>query len=210
MNYPLDDYPLEEMEQKSVPWLAKDILDLDQLLKRLDKIPLTSEEETEEWRRKEKEKERVKGWKKRLKESGVPLAFYQACVQKEVDQRKLFSGMNQVKAGSWWFASSKKGKTFSACNLIAKELWKGRSGLYLKAFDLERELTSFRSKEELLRKCQRVPFLVVDDFEGMRMSVTSSCNFIAFLKKRNDSGLCSFIIMRERTFFAEQIERAVT
>lgn len=83
MNYPLDDYPLEEMERKSVPRLVKDILDLDQLLKGLDKIPLTSEEEKEEWRRKEKEKERVKGWEKRLKESGVPLAFYQACVQKK-------------------------------------------------------------------------------------------------------------------------------
>ena len=210
MNYPLDDYPLEEMERKSVPRLVKDILDLDQLLKRLDKIPLTSEEEKEEWRRKEKEKERVKGWEKRLKESGVPLAFYQACVQKKIVQCKLFPGMNQVKARSWFFASSKKGKTFSACNLIAKELWEGRRGLYLKAVDLERELSSFRPQEELLRKYQRVPFLVVDDFEGMRMSVNSSCNFIAFLKKRNDSGLCSFIIMRERTFFAEQIERATT
>lgn len=210
MNYPLDDYPLEEMERKSVPRLVKDILDLDQLLKRLDKIPLTSEEETEEWRRKEKEKERVKVWKKRLKESGVPALFYQACVQKRIDQRKLFSGMNQAKAGSWWFSSSQKGKTFSACHLIAKELWEGRSGVYLKAFDLERALSSFHPQEELLRKYQREPFLVVDDFEGMRMSVNSSCNFIAFLKKRNDAELCTFIIMRERTFFAEQIERATT
>lgn len=208
MNYPINDYPLEEMERKSVPKLVKDILDLDQLLKRLDKIPLTSEGETEEWRRKEKEKERVKVWEKRLKESGVPLVFYQACVQKKIDQCKLFLGMNQVKAGSWWFASSKKGKTFSACHLIAKELWKGRSGLYLKACDLERELVSFRPKEEFLRKYQSAPFLVVDDFEGVWMNAKSYSNYISFLKKRNDCGLCTFLIMREKTFFAEQIERA--
>lgn len=98
MNYPLDDYPLEEMERKSVPRLVKDILDLEQLLKGLDKIPLTSEEEKEEWRRKEKEKERVKGWEKRLKESGVPLAFYQACVQKKNRSMQAFPGDESSKS----------------------------------------------------------------------------------------------------------------
>ena len=51
-----DSYPFEEMERISEPKLVKDVLNLEELFKRLDEIPLTSEHETEEWRRKEKEK----------------------------------------------------------------------------------------------------------------------------------------------------------
>lgn len=133
-----------------------------------------------EGRKRERKGERLGKTAKRIRRSFSVLPSLRS---KKIVQCKLFPGMNQVKARSWFFASSKKGKTFSACNLIAKELWEGRRGLYLKAVDLERELSSFRPQEELLRKYQRVPFLVVDDFEGMRMSVNSSCNFIAFLKK---------------------------
>lgn len=63
MNHHFHDYPLEEMERISEPKMAKDILNLEELLKRLDEIPLTTEQETEEWRRKEKEKERIASWK---------------------------------------------------------------------------------------------------------------------------------------------------
>lgn len=51
------------MERISEPKLAKDCLNLEELLKSLEKIPQTTEQETEEWRRKEKEKERIASWK---------------------------------------------------------------------------------------------------------------------------------------------------
>lgn len=57
MNHHSHDYPLEEMERISEPKLARDVLNLEEVLKGLAKIPQTTEQEAEEWRRKEKEKE---------------------------------------------------------------------------------------------------------------------------------------------------------
>ena len=68
MNHHSHDYPLEEMERISEPRLAKDRLNLEELLKRLDEISLTTEQEKKEWLRKEKEKERIASWKKRLRQ----------------------------------------------------------------------------------------------------------------------------------------------
>lgn len=56
MNHHSHDYPLEEMERISEPKLAKDCLNLEKLLEGLAKIPQTTEQEAEEWRRKRKRK----------------------------------------------------------------------------------------------------------------------------------------------------------
>lgn len=63
MNHFSYDYPLEEMERISKPKLAREVLNLEELLKSLAKIPQITEQEAEEWRRKEKEKERIASWK---------------------------------------------------------------------------------------------------------------------------------------------------
>lgn len=63
MNHFSYDYTLEEMERISKPKLAREVLNLEELLKSLAKIPQITEQEAEEWRRKEKEKERIASWK---------------------------------------------------------------------------------------------------------------------------------------------------
>ena len=48
MNHHSHDYPLEEMERFSEPKLARDVLNLEEVLKGLAKIPQTTEQEAEE------------------------------------------------------------------------------------------------------------------------------------------------------------------
>ena len=187
MNHHSHDYPFEEMERISEPKLVKDVLNLEELLKRLDEIPLTSEQETEEWRRKEKEKERIASWKKRLKQSGVPQGFYDACVNGKIAKIRILPSLKNLSSGSLFVCTPEKGKTFSACALISQELWNGRSAFYMKAPELEREMASYKKDVCLINRAQSTPLLVLDDFEGVRMSVNSSSDFIALLKKRNDS-----------------------
>lgn len=210
MNHHSHDYPLEEMERISEPKLAKDILDLEELLKRLDEISLTTEQETEEWRRKEKEKERIASWKKRLRQSGVPQGFYDACVNGKIDKSRIFPFLKNLSSGCLFVCTPEKGKTFSACALISQELWNGRSAFYMKAPELEREMASYKKDASLINRAQSIPLLVLDDFEGVRMSVNSSSDFIALLKKRNDSNFLTILNSKKRTIFLEQIEEAVS
>lgn len=183
MNHHSHDYPFEEMERISEPKLVKDVLNLEELLKRLDEIPLTSEQETEEWRRKEKEKERIASWKKRLRQSGVPQGFYDACVNGLIDKSRILPILKNSSSGCLFVCTPEKGKTFSACALISQELWNGRSAFYMKAPELEREMASYKKDVCLINRAQSIPLLVLDDFEGVRMSVNSSSDFIALLKK---------------------------
>ena len=210
MNHHSHDYPFEEMERISEPKLVKDVLNLEELLKRLDEIPLTSEQETEEWRRKEKEKERIASWKKRLKQSGVPQGFYDACVNGKIDKSLIFPSLKNLSSGCLFVCTPEKGKTFSACALISQELWNGRSAFYWKAPELEREMASYKKDVCLINRAQSTQLLVLDDFEGVRMSMNSSSDFIALLKKRNDSNFSTILNSRKRTFFLEQIEEAVS
>lgn len=210
MNHYSHDYPLEEIERISEPKLAKDILNLEELLKRLDEIPLTTEQETKEWRRKEKEKERIASWKKRLKQSGVPQGFYDACVNGKIDKSRILPILKNSSSGCLFVCTPEKGKTFSACALISQELWNGRSAFYMKAPELEREMASYKKDVRLINRAQSTPLLVLDDFEGVRMSVNSSSDFIALLKKRNDSNFLTILNSKKRTFFLEQIEEAVS
>lgn len=210
MNHHSHDYPLEEIERISEPKLAKDILNLEELLKRLDEIPLTTEQETKEWRRKEKEKERIASWKKRLRQSGVPQGFYDACVNGKVDQSRTLPSLKNLSSGCLFVCTPEKGKTFSACCLVAQELWNGRSAFYMKAPELEREMASYKKEARLINRAQSTPLLVLDDFEGVRMNVNSSSDFIALLKKRNDSNFLTILNSQKRTFFLEQIEEAVS
>lgn len=210
MNHHSHDYPFEEMERISEPKLVKDVLNLEELLKRLDEIPLTSEQETEEWRRKEKEKERIASWKKRLRQSGVPQGFYDACVNGLIDKSRILPILKNSSSGCLFVCTPEKGKTFSACALISQELWNGRSAFYMKAPELEREMASYKKVVCLINRAQSTPLLVLDDFEGVRMSVNSSSDFIALLKKRNDSNFLTILNSKKRTFFLEQIEEAVS
>lgn len=210
MNHHSHDYPFEEMERISEPKLVKDVLNLEELLKRLDEIPLTSEQETEEWRRKEKEKERIASWKKRLRQSGVPQGFYDACVNGLIDKSRILPILKNSSSGCLFVCTPEKGKTFSACALISQELWNGRSAFYMKAPELEREMASYKKVVCLINRAQSTPLLVLDDFEGVRMSVNSSSDFIALLKKRNDSNFLTILNSKKRTFFIEQIEEAVS
>ena len=210
MNHHSHDYPFEEMERISEPKLVKDVLNLEELLKRLDEIPLTSEQETEEWRRKEKEKERIASWKKRLRQSGVPQGFYDACVNGLIDKSRILPFLKNSSSGCLFVCTPEKGKTFSACALISQELWNGRSAFYMKAPELEREMASYKKGVCLINRAQSTPLLVLDDFEGVRMSVNSSSDFIALLKKRNDSNFLTILNSKKRTFFIEQIEEAVS
>ena len=198
------------MERISEPKLAKDILNLEELLKRLDEISLTTEQETKEWRRKEKEKERIASWKKRLRQSGVPQGFYDACVNGKIDKSRIFPFLKNLSSGCLFVCTPEKGKTFSACALISQELWNGRSAFYMKAPELEREMASYKKDVRLINRAQSIPLLVLDDFEGVRMSVNSSSDFIALLKKRNDSNFLTILNSKKRTFFLEQIEEAVS
>lgn len=210
MNHHSHDYPLEEMERIPEPKLAKDCLNLEELLKRLEKIPQTTEQETEEWRRKEKEKERIASWKKRLRQSGVPQGFYDACVNGKIDKSLILPSLKNLSSGCLFVCAPEKGKTFSACALISQELWNGRAAFYMKAPELEREMASYKKDVCLINRAQSTPLLVLDDFEGVRMSVNSSSDFIALLKKRNDSNFSTILNSRKRTFFLEQIEEAVS
>lgn len=210
MNHYSHDNPLEEIECISEPKLAKDILNLEELLKRLDEIPLTTEQETKEWRRKEKEKERIASWKKRLKQSGVPQGFYDACVNGKIDKSRILPILKNLNSGCLFVCTPEKGKTFSSCALISRELWKGRSAFYMKAPELEREMASYKKDTRLINRAQSTPFLVLDDFEGVRMRVNSSSDFIALLKKRKDSNFLTILNSKKRTFFLEQIEEAVS
>ena len=210
MNHHSHDYPFEEMERISEPKLVKDVLNLEELLKRLDEIPLTSEQETEEWRRKEKEKERIASWKKRLRQSGIPQGFYDACVNGKIDKSRILPMLKHLNSGCLFVCTPEKGKTFSSCALISQELWNGRSAFYMKAPELEREMASYKKDARLINRAQSTPLLVLDDFEGVRMSVNSSSDFIALLKKRNDSNFSTILNSRKRTFFLEQIEEAVS
>lgn len=76
--------------------------------------------------------------------------------------------------------------------------------------ELEREMASYKKDVCLINRAQSTPLLVLDDFEGVRMSVNSSSDFIALLKKRNDSNFSTILNSRKRTFFLEQIEEAVS
>lgn len=210
MNHYSLDYPLEEIERISEPKLAKDILNLEELLKRLDELPLTTEQETKEWRRKEKEKERIASWKKRLRQSGVPQGFYDACVNGKIDKSRTIPILKNSSSGCLFVCTPKKGKTFSACYLISQELWNGRAAFYAKAPELEREMASYKKDAHLINRVQSTPLLVLDDFEGVRMSVNSSSDFIALLKKRNDSNFLTILNSKKRTFFLEQIEEALS
>lgn len=210
MNHYSHDYPLEEIERISEPKLAKDILNLEELLKRLDEIPLTTEQETKEWLRKEKEKERIASWKKRLKQSGVPQGFYDACVNGKIDKSRILPILKNSSSGCLFVCTPEKGKTFSACALISQELWNGRSAFYMKAPELEREMASYKKDTRLINRAQSTPLLVLDDFEGVRMSVNSYSDFIALLKKRKDSNFLTILNSKKRTFFLEQIEEAVS
>lgn len=210
MNHYSHDYPLEEIERISEPKLAKDILNLKELLKRLDEIPLTTEQEKKEWRRKEKEKERIASWKKRLKQSGVPQGFYDACVNGKIDKSRILPILKNLNSGCLFVCTPEKGKTFSSCALISLELRNGRSAFYVKAPELEREMASYKKDTSLINRAQSTPLLVLDDFEGVRMSVNSSSDFIALLKKRNDSNFLTILNSKKRTFFLEQIEQAVS
>lgn len=210
MNHHSHDYPLEEMERISEPKLAKDRLNLEKLLEGLAKIPQTTEQEAEEWRRKEKEKERIASWKKRLKQSGVPQGFYDACVNGKIDKSRILPILKNSSSGCLFVCTPEKGKTFSACALISQELWNGRSAFYMKAPELEREMASYKKDVRLINRAQSTPLLVLDDFEGVRMSVNSSSDFIALLKKRNDSNFLTILNSKKRTFFLEQIEEAVS
>lgn len=210
MNHHSHDYPLEEMERISEPKLAKDCLNLEELLKSLEKIPQTTEQEAEEWRRKEKEKERIASWKKRLKQSGVPQGFYDACVNGKIDKSLIFPSLKNLSSGCLFVCTPEKGKTFSACALISQELWNGRAAFYWKAPELEREMASYKKDVCLINRAQSTQLLVLDDFEGVRMSMNSSSDFIALLKKRNDSNFSTILNSKKRTFFLEQIEEAVS
>lgn len=210
MNHYSHDYPLEEIERISEPKLAKDILNLEELLKRLDEIPLTTEQETKEWRRKEKEKERIASWKKRLKQSGVPQGFYDACVNGKIDKSRILPILKNSSSGCLFVCTPEKGKTFSACALISQELWNGRSAFYMKAPELEREMASYKKDTRLINRAQSTPLLVLDDFEGVRMSVNSYSDFISLLKKRKDSNFLTILNSKKRSFFLEQIEEAVS
>lgn len=210
MNHYSHDYPLEEIERISEPKLAKDILNLEELLKRLDEIPLTTEQETKEWRRKEKEKERIASWKKRLKQSGVPQGFYDACVNGKIDKSRILPILKNSSSGCLFVCTPEKGKTFSACALISQELWNGRSAFYMKAPELEREMASYKKDTRLINRAQSTPLLVLDDFEGVRMSVNSYSDFISLLKKRKDSNFLTILNSKKRFFFLEQIEEAVS
>lgn len=200
MNHHSHDYPFEEMERISEPKLVKDVLNLEELLKRLDEIPLTSEQETEEWRRKEKEKERIASWKKRLRQSGVPQGFYDACVNGLIDKSRILPILKNSSSGCLFVCTPEKGKTFSACALISQELWNGRSAFYMKAPELEREMASYKKDVCLINRAQSTPLLVLDDFEGVRMSVNSSSDFIALLKKRNDSNFLTILNSKNEPF----------
>lgn len=210
MNHHSHDYPLEEMERISEPKLAKYCLNLEELLKSLEKIPQTTEQEAEEWRRKEKEKERIASWKKRLKQSGVPQGFYDACVNGKIDNSLILPSLKNLSSGCLFVCTPEKGKTFSACALISHELWNGRAAFYMKAPELEREMASYKKDVCLINRAQSTPLLVLDDFEGVRMSVNSSSDFIALLKKRNDSNFSTILNSKKRTYFIEQIEEAVS
>ena len=210
MNHHFHDYPLEEMKRISEPKMAKDILNLEELLKRLDEISLTTEQEKKEWLRKEKEKERIASWKKRLRQSGVPQGFYDACVNGKIDKSRIFPFLKNLSSGCLFVCTPEKGKTFSACALISQELWNGRSAFYMKAPELEREMASYKKDARLINRAQSIPLLVLDDFEGVRMSVNSSSDFIALLKKRNDSNFLTILNSKKRTFFLEQIEEALS
>lgn len=210
MNHHSHDYPLEEMERISEPKLAKDCLNLEELLKSLEKIPQTTEQEAEEWRRKEKEKERIASWKKRLKQSGVPQGFYDACVNGKIDNSLILPSLKNLSSGCLFVCTPEKGKTFSACALISHELWNGRAAFYMKAPELEREMASYKKDVCLINRAQSTPLLVLDDFEGVRISVNSSSDFIALLKKRNDSNFSTILNSKKRTYFIEQIEEAVS
>lgn len=201
MNHHSHDYPLEEMERISEPKLAKDCMNLEELLKSLEKIPQTTEQETEEWRRKEKEKERIASWKKRLRQSGVPQGFYDACVNGKIDKSRIFPILKNLSSGCLFVCTPEKGKTFSACYLISQELWNGRSALYVKAPELEREMASYKKDAHLINRAQSNPLLVLDDFEGVRMSVNSSSDFIALLKKRNDSNFFNNFEFKKTNLF---------
>lgn len=147
---------------------------------------------------------------KRLRQSGVPQGFYDACVNGKIDKSRIFPILKNLSSGCLFVCTPEKGKTFSACYLISQELWNGRSALYVKAPELEREMASYKKDAHLINRAQSTPLLVLDDFEGVRMSVNSSSDFIALLKKRNDSNFSTILNSRKRTFFLEQIEEAVS
>lgn len=200
MNHYSKDYPLEELERISEPKLAKDCLNLEKLLEGLAKIPQTTEQEAEEWRRKEKEKERIASWKKRLRQSGVPQGFYDACVNGKIDKSRILPSLKNLSSGCLFVCTPEKGKTFSACALISQELWNGRAAFYMKAPELEREMASYKKDVCLINRAQSTPLLVLDDFEGVRMSVNSSSDFIALLKKRNDSNFLTILNSKNEPF----------
>ena len=182
MNHHSHGYPLEEMERISEPKLAKDCLNLEELLKSLEKIPQTTEQE----------------------------GFYDACVNGKIDKSLILPSLKNLSSGCLFVCTPEKGKTFSACALISQELWNGRAAFYMKAPELEREMASYKKDVCLINRAQSTPLLVLDDFEGVRMSVNSSSDFIALLKKRNDSNFSTILNSRKRTFFLEQIEEAVS
>lgn len=147
---------------------------------------------------------------KRLRQSGVPQGFYDACVNGKIDKSLILPSLKNLSSGCLFVCTPEKGKTFSACALISQELWNGRAAFYMKAPELEREMASYKKDVCLINRAQSTPLLVLDDFEGVRMSVNSSSDFIALLKKRNDSNFSTILNSRKRTFFLEQIEEAVS
>lgn len=70
----------------------------------------------------------------------------------------------------------------------------------MKAPELEREMASYKKDALYLSKAQSTPLLVLDDFEGVRMSVNSSSDFIALLKKRNDSNFLTILNSKNEPF----------
>lgn len=112
MNHHSHDYPLEEMERFSEPKLARDVLNLEEVLKGLAKIPQTTEQEAKEWRRKEKEKERIASWKKRLRQSGVPQGFYDACVNGKIDKSRILPSLKNLSSGCLFVCTPEKVKPF--------------------------------------------------------------------------------------------------
>lgn len=144
---------------------------------------------------------------KRLRQSGVPQGFYDACVNGKIDKSRILPSLKNLSSGCLFVCTPEKGKTFSACSLIAQELWNGRSAFYMKAPELEREMASYKKDARLINRAQSTPLLVLDDFEGVRMSVNSSSDFIALLKKRKDSNFLTILNSKNEPISLSRLKR---
>lgn len=210
MNHHFNDYPLEEMEAKSRPIAPIcNNLELESLLDSLGRLPTCTEKEKEEWLNKEIERNRMESWKRRLRKAGVPDVFYKACVGGGIERPRLIPGLSKAGTGTRFFCSPQKGKTFSACALLARELWRGGSGFYARARDTERELASFHPDLAIMRRLDQSHILVLDDFELLRTSPLASSNFISLFKKRNDFEFLTICISRIKSPFIQKIEHAI-